>query len=608
MNAVTLPTRAHRPWRDAVSFAWRAWREMTLRQWAAALVIGLVITLVALPSRFEMIQKVGWHPLPALTEIALPLVTSIIMFLGWTLADAGDDRWRDRRSRVVIALLGASAAATVLCGGLWYGAGAAELVARVVAEKGKDPPSAWLMLIAQYVNVLVIGAVIYAVIEVWQQRCRTQLEFEAVQRRRGALEHEVLESRLSAMQAQVEPRFLFDTLVDIARCPSTSARHRLHDRGGAGPGEGLPRGRDLAARRPACTHDRAGRRMQAEPLLSNAAAAADPARGAPSFRRAAGANRHRRAQRRTGNGGGVARRHGGRLCGRSGAGAGTRAAGGPVRGIGHAGLCRGGRRRHRADPAHSGKRRGSGPMNATAIVAEDEATLRQQLVEQLGQLWPELTIVAEASDGVAALRLLAEHRPDIVFLDIQMPGATGLEVARQVNGRTRVVFVTAYDEHAVAAFEQGAVDYVLKPISAARLFTTVTRLKERLASPPPRLDAVLPAIAPTAAKSYLRWINASVGQSLRLITVDEIVYFQADNKYTRVVTADGEALIRKPLKELAEELDPNQFWQIHRSTMVNVASVAGVTRDFRGRMLVKLKGRSETLQVSDSYTHLFRQM
>jgi len=247
-------------------------------------------------------------------------------------------------------------------------------------------------------------------------------------------------------------------------------------------------------------------------------------------------------------------------------------------------------------------------MNATAIVAEDEATLRQQLVEQLGQLWPELTIVAEAADGIAALRLLGEHRPDILFLDIQMPGATGLEVARQVNGRSRVVFVTAYDEHAVAAFEQGAIDYVLKPISAARLFTTVTRLKERLGSPPPRLDGVLPAIGPAASKTYLRWINASVGQNLRLITVDEIVYFQADNKYTRVVTAEAEALIRKPLKELADELDPNQFWQIHRSTMVNVASVAGVTRDFRGRMLVKLKGRGETLQVSDTYTHLFRQM
>ncbi len=248
-------------------------------------------------------------------------------------------------------------------------------------------------------------------------------------------------------------------------------------------------------------------------------------------------------------------------------------------------------------------------MNATAIVAEDEPTLRQQLVEQLGQLWPDLTIVAEAADGITALRLMGEHRPDILFLDIQMPGATGLEVARQVNGRSRVVFVTAYDEHAVAAFEQGAIDYVLKPISAARLFTTITRLKERLASPAPRLDQVLPAIAPAGGtKNYLRWINASVGQNLRLITVDEIAYFQADSKYTRVVTADGEALIRKPLKDLVDELDPNQFWQIHRSTVVSVASVAGITRDFRGRMLVKLKARNETLPVSDSYTHLFRQM
>jgi DNA-binding LytR/AlgR family response regulator len=251
----------------------------------------------------------------------------------------------------------------------------------------------------------------------------------------------------------------------------------------------------------------------------------------------------------------------------------------------------------------------------TAIVAEDEATLRGQLVEQLGQLWPELAIVGEAADGVQALRLLDEHRPDVMFLDIQMPGATGLEVARQASGRCHVVFVTAYDQHAVAAFDQGAVDYVLKPVSAARLFTAVSRLKQRLGSPPVRLDTALNGLASfggggtaPATKQYLRWINASVGQNLKLITVDEVSYFQADNKYTRVVTNEGEALIRKPLKELVEELDPNQFWQIHRSTLVNASSIAGVTRDFRGRMLVKLKTRQETLLVSDSYTHRFRQM
>ncbi len=245
----------------------------------------------------------------------------------------------------------------------------------------------------------------------------------------------------------------------------------------------------------------------------------------------------------------------------------------------------------------------------TALVAEDEPTLRHQLVEQLGQLWPELAIVAEAADGVQALRLLDERRPEVLFLDIQMPGATGLEVARQASGRCHVVFVTAYDEYAVAAFEQGAVDYVLKPISAARLFTTVSRLKQRIAAPPARIDAVLDRIGTGAPrKTFLRWINASVGQNLKLITVDEVAYFQADNKYTRVVTGDGEALIRKPLKELVEELDPQQFWQIHRSTLVNANAIAGVARDFRGRMLVKLKKRDDTLLVSDSYTHLFRQM
>jgi DNA-binding LytR/AlgR family response regulator len=173
------------------------------------------------------------------------------------------------------------------------------------------------------------------------------------------------------------------------------------------------------------------------------------------------------------------------------------------------------------------------------------------------------------------------------------------------------VFVTAYDQHAVAAFDHGAVDYVLKPVSAARLFTAVSRVKQRLGTAPARLETALSHLeaAPAAAqRQYLRWINASVGQNLRLITVEEIEYFQADNKYTRVVTADAEALIRKPLKELVDELDPQQFWQIHRSTLVNAAAIAGVTRDFRGRMLVKLKKRDEALLVSDSNTHLFRQM
>jgi DNA-binding LytR/AlgR family response regulator len=248
-------------------------------------------------------------------------------------------------------------------------------------------------------------------------------------------------------------------------------------------------------------------------------------------------------------------------------------------------------------------------MGVTAVVAEDEALLRGQLIEQLGSLWPELEIVGEAADGVQALRLLDEHKPDILFLDIEMPGATGLEVARQANGRSRIVFVTAYDQHALAAFDAGAVDYVLKPITAARLFTAVSRLRERLAAPPMRVDAVLTQLAaPAGQRKTLRWINASVGQNLKLITVDEVVYFQADNKYTRVVTGEGEALIRKSLKELLDELDQQQFWQIHRSTVVNAGAIAGVTRDFRGRMLVKLKKRDDTLLVSDSYTHLFRQM
>ncbi len=245
--------------------------------------------------------------------------------------------------------------------------------------------------------------------------------------------------------------------------------------------------------------------------------------------------------------------------------------------------------------------------HATAVVAEDEAILREQLVEQIGQLWPELDIVGQAGDGIAALRLLDETQPDVLFLDIEMPGATGIEVARQASGRCHVVFVTAYDQHAVAAFDHGAVDYILKPLSAARLHTALTRVRNRIGQAPLRVDSVLPSAA-AKSPTYLRWINASVGQNLKLITVEEVAYFQADNKYTRVVLGDGEALIRKSLKELVDELDPQQFWQIHRSTLVNVAAIAGATRDFRGRLLVRLKNRSDALLVSDTYTHLFRQM
>jgi len=248
----------------------------------------------------------------------------------------------------------------------------------------------------------------------------------------------------------------------------------------------------------------------------------------------------------------------------------------------------------------------------TAVVAEDEAALRGELVEQLGRLWPELSIVGEAADGLEALRLLDRHRPDILFLDIEMPGATGIDVARQVSGRAHVVFVTAYDQYAVAAFDQGAVDYLLKPLAGARLFTAISRLKARLGQAPAPLAGVLDQLsarpAPSAARAPLRWINASVGQTLRLITVDEVMFFQSDNKYTRLALKDGEALIRKPLKELIDELDPDQFWQIHRSTLVNVNAIASVSRDFRGRMQIKLKHGSELLLVAESCAHLFRQM
>jgi DNA-binding LytR/AlgR family response regulator len=248
-------------------------------------------------------------------------------------------------------------------------------------------------------------------------------------------------------------------------------------------------------------------------------------------------------------------------------------------------------------------------MKTTAVLAEDEEVLRGELREMLAAQWPELDIVAEAGDGAAACRAVEELAPSIVFLDLEMPTASGLEVARRVSGKCHVVFVTAYDKYAVAAFEQGAVDYVMKPLSPARLDATIARLKERLAGPPADLTGLLQSLATlTQRKDYLKWITAAQGDSLRLITVDEICYFRADHKYTLVVTPDSEALIRRPLKALAEEVDPQAFWQIHRSALVSVKQIAGVSRDMRGHLTVKLKQRPETLPVGESYVHLFKQM
>jgi DNA-binding LytR/AlgR family response regulator len=242
-----------------------------------------------------------------------------------------------------------------------------------------------------------------------------------------------------------------------------------------------------------------------------------------------------------------------------------------------------------------------------AIIAEDEPLLRDELAELLASLWTELEIVAQTADGMATLQAIERHQPDVLFLDINMPGMTGLEVARQASGRCHIVFVTAYDQHTLAAFEQGAMDYLLKPVQAARLATTVARLKERVGRPAPSMEGLLRELG-AGSRGFLRWINASQGQAVRIITVDDVCYFHADSKYTRVVTPEGESLIRKPIKELTQELDPSCFWQIHRGTIVNVHAISGVVRDLRGRTQVRLKKREELLTVSDAYTHLFRQM
>ncbi len=248
----------------------------------------------------------------------------------------------------------------------------------------------------------------------------------------------------------------------------------------------------------------------------------------------------------------------------------------------------------------------------TAILADDERLMRDQLRLRLQQVWPELEIVGEAKNGEEAIGLVQKHRPDFTFLDIRMPGKSGLEAAQAIGAASHIVFITAYDQYAVEAFERGAVDYLLKPAEPERLQLTVERLKARLSAPPVGLGDVLTQLAQqmglTPKPTFLQWIQASIGQELRLIPVDDILFFQSDEKYTRVQTARYEALIRKPVRDLVAELDPALFWQIHRSTLVNVHAIDGVTRDMRGRHLVLIKGQPDKLEVSRSFVHLFKQM
>ncbi|HYL25423.1 MAG TPA: LytTR family DNA-binding domain-containing protein [Burkholderiales bacterium] len=251
-----------------------------------------------------------------------------------------------------------------------------------------------------------------------------------------------------------------------------------------------------------------------------------------------------------------------------------------------------------------------------AVIADDEPLMRDQLRERLTELWPELEIVAEAKNGAEAIEMVSAHQPEVVFLDIRMPAKSGIEAARDVaalQGRVpEIVFVTAYDQYAIDAFQQGVIDYVLKPAERERLAVTVERLKQRLAAPAKPADALHEALARLAEKleppARLAWIQASVGSQIQMIPVDEVLFFVSDEKYTRVQTAKQEALIRKPIKELIAELDPAQFWQIHRSILINARAIAGISRDERGRQLVSIKGRPEKLEVSRSYAHLFKGM
>jgi DNA-binding LytR/AlgR family response regulator len=252
----------------------------------------------------------------------------------------------------------------------------------------------------------------------------------------------------------------------------------------------------------------------------------------------------------------------------------------------------------------------------TALIADDEPLLRTHLRMQLAQLWPELQVVAEARNGREAVELFDVHAPTIVFLDVHMPGQSGIAAARLMARRAHIVFVTAYEQYAVQAFEQGAIDYLVKPLDAARLADTVQRLQERIAqraAPPAGFDEALARIAEALRqraepRRWLQWIKASVGTNVRLIPVEQVAFLRSDEKYTLVAWDGGDALIRKTIRELADELDPERFAQVHRSVIVNLHRVRQVVRSLNETAELHLAGRSEVLPVSRSFVHLFRQM
>ena len=245
----------------------------------------------------------------------------------------------------------------------------------------------------------------------------------------------------------------------------------------------------------------------------------------------------------------------------------------------------------------------------TAVIAEDEPMLRAQLKARLAEAWPELAIVGEAGNGEQALACVDEHGPDVAFLDIRMPLVSGIDVARAIAGRCHIVFVTAYDEYAVAAFDEGAIDYVLKPVTPERIARVAARVKARLGSAPLDLTALIARLAERdEGTAPLRWIRASLGNAMQVIAVNDVVYFQAEDKYTKVVTRDAEALIKKPIKDLFDELDQEVFWQIHRATIVNLHAIARIERDWRDQPIITLKSRPEKLTVSRTFAHRFKAM